>query len=99
MKMKNIIKHPKATTRKLTVLATLLVMPVLCVSIVTPAMKAFAAPDSCKPPTTTYGTDTTTMSVPATTSYTIWVQMQVPATSDSILLNVNGTNCYNVGGG
>jgi hypothetical protein len=65
--------------------------------------KLYAA-DSCTPPATTFGTDTMTgVSVPATSNYDIWVRMEVPAVSvngvrPTILLNIDGKSCFNVGG-
>ncbi len=53
----------------------------------------------CTIPDPDYGTDTLTLDVPAATTYNIWVRMEAPATtSDSILLQVDGTTCYSVGG-
>jgi hypothetical protein len=60
---------------------------------------AAGTPDSCTPPATTYGTDTMSVYVPATATYTIWTRMEAPsASANSILLNIDNTNCYNVGG-
>jgi len=68
--------------------------------VVAPNKVALAAADSCTPPATTYGTDTMTVSVPASATYTIWTRMLAPSSSaNSILLSIDGTNCYNVGGG
>lgn len=60
---------------------------------------AAGVPDSCTPPATTFGTDTMSVYIPETTTYTIWTRLQAPsASANSILLNIDGTNCYNVGG-
>jgi fibronectin type 3 domain-containing protein len=54
---------------------------------------------ACTPPATTYGTDTMTVNVTSATVYNVWVRMQAPAaTSDSIMLQVDGSTCYSVGG-
>ncbi len=54
---------------------------------------------ACSIPTTTYGTDTMTAAVPSTTTYSVWVRMKIPAiTSNTIKLQVDGSNCYDVGG-
>lgn len=69
-------------------------------NIVQPNQMAFAATDSCTPPSTTYGTDTMTVSVPASGTYTIWTRLMAPSSAaNSILLNIDNTSCYNVGGG
>lgn len=54
---------------------------------------------ACQAPATTYGTDTMTVTAPTATTYNIWVRMQAPiAASNSIMLQVDGGTCYNVGG-
>ncbi len=46
------------------------------------------------------GTDSITITVPADATYSIWTRMIVPDTShNSINLQVDATNCYNVAGG
>jgi len=55
---------------------------------------------ACQLPANNYGTDTLSISVPNTISYTIWVRIQAPSETDNtILLQINGTTCFNVGGG
>ncbi|HMH30885.1 MAG TPA: fibronectin type III domain-containing protein, partial [Methylomirabilota bacterium] len=55
--------------------------------------------DSCTPPATTYGTATMTVTIPSTDTYNIWVRMLSPSSSaNSILLNIDNSSCYNVGG-
>jgi hypothetical protein len=55
---------------------------------------------ACSPPATTYGTDTLTATAPTATTYNLWVRMQVPSTNaSSLMLQVDGGTCYNVGGG
>lgn len=86
----------------------LLVAGCLALNMSALTQKAFAAsPDSCTPPATTYGTDSWSSTntpadpvyIPQTGIYTISVRMQAAsASANSILLNIDGTNCYNVGG-
>ena len=84
---------------KLLVLLVFLISGLLAWNIAAPSRIAFAAADSCTPPSTTYGKDTMSVSVPADGTYTIWTRMQAAsASSNSILLNIDNTNCYNVGG-
>ncbi len=60
---------------------------------------AAGTPDSCTPPATTYGTDTMSVYAPSAATYTIWTRMEATRSSaNSILLNIDNTNCYNVGG-
>ena len=94
----------RLSTLKLLFVLIFLVIGLLVVNVVTPDKMAFAAADSCTPPSTTYGTDTMTMSVKTAGTYTIWTRMLAPSTSsNSILLNItnpggNSASCYNVGG-
>lgn len=61
-----------------------------------PAQPVLAA---CQAQSTDYGSATTTVSVPANATYRIWSRMQTPtASSNSYLLEIDGGNCYNVGG-
>ncbi|HEY4963603.1 MAG TPA: hypothetical protein VIH90_02805 [Candidatus Saccharimonadales bacterium] len=58
-----------------------------------------ASAAACSSPPTTYGTDSLTFSATSTTTYSVWVNMQTPvASSNSIMLQVNGSSCFNVGG-
>ncbi len=61
---------------------------------------AWAATDSCTPPAMTFGTDTMSVNVPATSTYTLWTRLKIPSKSaNSILLNVDhGSSCFDVGG-
>jgi hypothetical protein len=53
---------------------------------------------ACSAPIVSHGTDTMTLSVPTTASYTLWVRMLAPATtSNSILMQVDGSTCFSVG--
>jgi hypothetical protein len=55
---------------------------------------------ACAAPNADYGTVTVSMSVPSTTTYRIWSRIMAPnTTSKTFLLEVDGGNCYNVGGG
>jgi hypothetical protein len=57
-----------------------------------------SASDSCTPSGTTYGTDTLSVTIPSTGTYSIWTRMQIPDSADNgILLNIDNTSCYNVG--
>lgn len=70
-----------------------------CVVIFLAGNRPALAADSCTPPATTYGSDTVTVTIPLTTTYTIWTRLQAPTGSTStVLLDVDGTTCYNVGG-
>lgn len=72
---------------------------VICSLAFAQTASAAGTPDSCTPPATTYGTDTMSIYVPATATYTIWTRMEASSSSaNSILLNIDNTNCYNVGG-
>jgi hypothetical protein len=45
------------------------------------------------------GTDTVSVSVPATTTYTVWARIKVPSTAnDAMDLQIDKTTCFNVGG-
>jgi hypothetical protein len=72
----------------------------LTMSAFTKNVSAAGSPDSCTAPSTTYGTDTMSVYVPATATYTLWTRMEAASpTANSILLNVDsGANCYNLGG-
>jgi hypothetical protein len=94
--------EPKAARCSLPKL--LIILGLAFVSIVTwqalsGQQKAWAATDSCTPPATTYGTDTMTVSVPETATYTVWARMEIPASSsNTILLNIgSGSSCYDIG--
>jgi chitodextrinase len=55
---------------------------------------------ACAAPSTDLGTDTLTFNVPADGNYVIWTRMIAPdASNNSINMEVDGNNCYNVGGG
>ncbi|HSX42843.1 MAG TPA: Ig-like domain-containing protein [Candidatus Saccharimonadales bacterium] len=59
--------------------------------------KATAA---CTAPATDYGKVTASVSVPSAATYRIWSRIMVPDTTNkTYLLEVDGGNCYNVGGG
>ncbi len=55
---------------------------------------------TCQPPATDFGSATITITVPATAVYRLWSRIMAPDTgNNSYLLEVDGTTCYNVGGG
>lgn len=57
-----------------------------------------AAP--CAVPSTDLGTDTITMTVPQTATYTVWTRMKAPDTThNSVNLEIDGNTCLNIGGG
>jgi fibronectin type 3 domain-containing protein len=90
----------KQLKRKLTLRAGILsVVSLLTIASFLLIKATPLAEAACSPPATTYGTDTMTVSVPAAATYNVWVRMQAPAaTSNSIMLQVDGGTCYNVGG-
>src|SRR5665213_205476 len=54
---------------------------------------------ACQPSGTTYGTDTLTSTVSSSGTYNLWVRMETPSTTaNSIMLEVDGGNCYVMGG-
>ncbi len=58
-----------------------------------------AASAACTAPSTDYGTDTVTFTVPSTATYRLWSRIMAPdSTNNTYLLEVDGGNCYNVGG-
>jgi fibronectin type 3 domain-containing protein len=64
-------------------------------SLIKPPPPAEAA---CQPTGTTYGTDTMSLSVPSAATYRLWVRLQAPViTSNSMMVEVDGGTCYNVG--
>jgi hypothetical protein len=54
----------------------------------------------CQAPSPSYGIDTiSSVNVPVTGTYTVWVRINAPSSSSStILLQIDSANCYNVGG-
>jgi len=55
---------------------------------------------ACAIPSTDLGSDSITMTVPQTATYTVWTRMKAPDTShNSVNLDIDGTTCLNVGGG
>ena len=55
---------------------------------------------ACTAPATDYGKVTSSISVSSTATYRIWSRIMVPnTTSKTYLLEVDGGNCYSVGGG
>jgi fibronectin type 3 domain-containing protein len=58
-----------------------------------------ASAAACQAPAADYGTVTTSVVTPAAAPYRIWTRIQVPdTTNNTYLLEIDGTNCYTVGG-
>lgn len=54
---------------------------------------------ACQTPSQDYGTVTTTIAIPGTATYRVWSRMMVPDTTNtSYLLEIDGANCFVVGG-
>jgi hypothetical protein len=54
----------------------------------------------CTPPSPSFGTDIMIVTIPVTTSYTLWTRIKAPSsTNNSMLLQVDSTNCFILGGG
>lgn len=74
----------------------MLIATYMGIATVIPSTASAAA---CTPPGTDYGTVTYTASVSTATTYHIWVRMAAPSVSvNTVLLEVDGTTCYTVGG-
>ena len=59
-----------------------------------------ASAAACTVPGTDYGKATATLTVPGTATYRIWTRMMVPDTTNkTYLLEIDGNQCFNVGGG
>jgi len=94
------MKRPHSFTkiRKIKAILTGVIAAFLVIGVYghfTPSVSA-----ACAAPGTDYGTVTTTITVPAAATYRLWSRIMVPDGSNtSYLLEVDGSNCYNVGGG
>ncbi|HZM64300.1 MAG TPA: Ig-like domain-containing protein [Candidatus Saccharimonadales bacterium] len=76
----------------------MLVLVLVLGPVAVPFSKVFAA--ACTAPSTDYGTATNTITVPGTATYRLWTRMYVPdATNKTYLLEVDGAQCFTVGGG
>ena len=54
---------------------------------------------ACSAPTTDYGSATASVAIPSADTYRIWSRMLAPdTTNNTYLLEVDGNNCYTVGG-
>lgn len=85
----------KMASRNLKSLHTLVFLVIFLVVVGIP-LRASAA---CPPSGLMYGTDTMTASVPSATTYTFWLQMNPPSTTNnSVILQVDGTTCFAAGG-
>lgn len=84
--------------RRLTALASASGLTLsLLVSVINPGA-VFAA--ACAAPTTDLGTVSLSVAIPADATYTVWTRMIAPdATNNSINLEIDGNDCYSVGGG
>lgn len=79
---------------------TLLVFVVAMASIAQVLLMPQPAAAACQTPTPNYGTVSATVSMPGTANYRIWTRIMVPdATNNSYLLEIDGNQCYSVGGG
>lgn len=78
-----------------------LVLSVLvAVGIVVSGFAARPASAACATPTTNYGSATVKLSVDTATDYRLWLHMYASSTTnDSVLLEIDGGNCYVVGDG
>jgi chitodextrinase len=86
------------STVKTKLLSGIFVSALLVASFVGLGGRARAA--ACTAPSTDYGTVTGSLSVPSTTTYRIWSRIMVPDSSNkTYLLEIDGSNCYSVGGG
>src|ERR1035438_3880452 len=85
------LKAAKAKTSLITkLIPTLVLFAITLVSFQT-LKSNHTASAACSPPSTTYGTDTISVTVPATSTYYIWTNLQAPSTtSDTIMLQVDG---------
>jgi chitodextrinase len=72
----------------------------LAVACVLGAVSQKSAAADCTSPSTTYGTDTLTVSAPSSGTYYVWIRMQAPSTSSNeILMDVDsGASCFTAGG-
>lgn len=94
--MKTLFVPVPSVKSKLPLLATLALILALAFVLI-PAARTQAA--ACQQPSADYGTATMTVSIPETATYRIWTFMQVPDTNNNTyLLEVDGNNCYTVGG-
>ena len=58
---------------------------------------AFAA--ACSTPSPSYGTDSMSLSIPATSTYRLWVRLLSPSSgNNAVLLQVDSGACYTMGG-
>ena len=93
----NITQAMQGLRKKATLLSVVSLFGILGFLLAATPPAANAA--ACVPPATTLGTDTVSVSAPTNTTYSIWVRMQTPAAADnSVMLQLDGTTCYNVGG-
>ncbi|HEV2402919.1 MAG TPA: fibronectin type III domain-containing protein [Candidatus Saccharimonadales bacterium] len=54
---------------------------------------------ACQPSGAIYGADSLSVTIPTTSTYAVWTRLQAPSSSaDSIMLEIDGNNCYSIGG-
>jgi hypothetical protein len=75
------------------------IVALLLVIIATFSLLNKPALAACAAPTSDYGTDSMTVSAPASGSYVLWTRILVPdTTNNSINAEIDGGTCFNVGG-
>lgn len=85
-------------TRKTAYFINVIVLLAASAVVFVPQGKVSAA--SCQVPSTDYGTVTSTINAPSAATYRLWSRIMVPDTTNkTYLLEVDGSNCYTVGGG
>lgn len=78
----------------------MLVLCALAIAWQLAAGSKHALATACAVPTTDNGTDTLTVTMPSTTTYTLWVHMLVPdSTNNTVDAQIDNTTCFDVGGG
>ncbi|HSW85859.1 MAG TPA: hypothetical protein VLF79_04630, partial [Candidatus Saccharimonadales bacterium] len=91
---KSLIRMPSKIGSALFVLFLIVIVGLFLSKNILPASAA-----ACVPPATIYGTDTMSVSAPTTGTYNVWIRMLAPtATSNSIMLQVDSSSCFNAGG-
>lgn len=95
--MRNHIKNAKSSAK---IVRSLLLSGLAALGVVVATFSAQPVSAACTAPATNYGSATVKLNVDTTTDYRLWVHMYAPSTTDdSVLLEVDGGNCYVVGDG
>lgn len=82
-------------TKKISLITATVLMVFGSLFVSSPASAA-----ACQVPATDYGSVTTSLTVPSAAVYRLWSRIMAPdANNTTYLLEVDGTTCYNVGGG